>query len=114
MAGFVAVLIGAVLASACQMSYAADSFDDTVAPFLRQYCVGCHGAKKAEAHLNLSRMTDSIKASDTKVWEAVLKQLSQRTMPPDDQPQPTSKQIESVTGWIRDSLLTETWKGLTD
>ena len=32
-------------------------FTDVVRPFLRNYCVGCHGTEKQEAKLNLSGYT---------------------------------------------------------
>ena len=79
----------------------AAQYDRVVRPFLKQHCVRCHGAKTSEARLMLHRMTGNIAPSDAQVWEAVLAQLTQGAMPPDDEPQPAADDVEQVVAWIR-------------
>jgi len=70
---------------------AADApFAATLAPFLKSHCAKCHGGSSPEAELSLERYRDSAHIqTDYAVWEKVLKMLSERQMPPDDEPQPS-------------------------
>ncbi len=94
-----------LLATACHHSASADdSFDSTIVPFLKQHCVRCHGPKNSEARLSLHKMTSKIGPSETKIWEAVLTQLVDGTMPPEDQQQPGRDDATPVIRWIRETL----------
>lgn len=75
----------------------ADNYETVVAPFLKQHCVRCHGAKKQEARLSLQKLTASVSRADARVWEAVLTQLSEGTMPPEDEPRPSVDQVTTVS-----------------
>lgn len=97
------LFIGLILAMGTQ-HVTADEFESIVAPFLKQHCVRCHGAAKAEAKLSLHKITSKVGPSDTKVWEAVLMQVSKNAMPPKDEPRPEPSQKASVIHWIRDTL----------
>ena len=79
-------------------------FEAVVAPFLKQHCVRCHGAKTHESQLMLHKMIGKAGAADARVWEAVLAQLEERSMPPEDQPQPQAAEIQAVSAWIRETL----------
>src|SRR5262245_32750733 len=52
------------------------TFDESVLPFLKTYCVGCHGADKPKGDLDLSPFTtlESV-AKDHKRWALVLERL---------------------------------------
>lgn len=81
-----------------------DDFAATVAPFLKQHCVRCHGARKQEARLMLQRMTGVMAPADVRVWESVLAQLEAGDMPPKREPRPDPQQLAGVTQWIRSAL----------
>lgn len=56
---FSAVCVIAVLAASSSSSngFAADSFDQSIRPLLRDYCVTCHSTEKQEGELDLDRRT---------------------------------------------------------
>jgi hypothetical protein len=78
-------------------------FDDVVLPFLKEYCLGCHGAKKQEAKLNLSGFTSvAAVAKEPRVWETVLERLKSEEMPPEKaKKQPTVADRKAVLDWLQ-------------
>jgi hypothetical protein len=59
------------------------TYRDIVEPFLRTYCLECHGQPDPEADLDLSAYpTWDAAARDPRRWEAVLEQLQAKSMPP--------------------------------
>jgi hypothetical protein len=74
-------------------------------PLLETYCFKCHNTTKSKAGVNLERFrgTDSV-AHDPKTWEIVLAQLRDRTMPPENKPQPTDEQRDQLVSWIQQAL----------
>ncbi len=79
-------------------------FATKVKPFIDRYCVSCHGAKKQEASLDLSRVaTAAAVVKNAKEWEIVLDKLHAKEMPPEDaKKQPTSAERDEVVKWIRE------------
>jgi hypothetical protein len=78
------------------------SFVRDVAPFLKEFCVHCHGGDEPEAKLSLDRYGDSAKIqTDYEVWQKVLKMLSEGQMPPSDETQPNADQLKTVMGAIQ-------------
>ncbi|MEC9093261.1 MAG: DUF1592 domain-containing protein [Planctomycetota bacterium] len=76
-----------------------------VRPFLVKYCFRCHGNQKQEAELRLDRLgTDFAKQTDAETWHDVLKQLNLGEMPPENQDQPTAKELEAITGWLQNEM----------
>jgi hypothetical protein len=77
-------------------------FEEVVRPFLKGNCLGCHGAEKPKAKLDLSVYTTaSAVAKDHRVWEMVLERLGAGEMPPEKAPrQPTTRERQSVVDWI--------------
>ena len=100
----IVILTILLFASPTLRTAGASEFESRIAPFLKQHCVRCHGAKKAEAHLTLHKMTSKVGPSETKVWEAVMSQLSEGVMPPEDELQPTPDEKTSTLRWIRETL----------
>lgn len=93
-----------LLADAVELQSLENGFDETVKPFLKNYCLSCHGKTKQEAKLNLSSFT-SLKSvrNDLKHWELVLDRLSEGDMPPEDaNKRPAPAQYETVVKWIHD------------
>ena len=54
---FSAVCVIAVLAASSSNGFAADAFDQSIRPLLRDYCVTCHSTEKQEGELDLQRFT---------------------------------------------------------
>ncbi len=75
-----------------------------VQPFLKTFCVGCHGGQKPKANLNLQKwMNARSVAADALRLELVLEKLVDKTMPPkESRRNPSGKQREAVVQWIRE------------
>ena len=78
-------------------------FQSKVAPFLKAYCLGCHGDKRQEAKLTLSSYRSAESVSNAhQTWEIVLERLEANEMPPEDaKRRPKSDQRRSVIEWIK-------------
>lgn len=81
---------------------AAQEFSRDVKPFLKTYCLDCHGASEPEAKLDLSPF-DSPEAVGKahQTWEIILHRLEAGEMPPKDSDQPTKGQRYAVVNWIK-------------
>lgn len=101
------VSITCLLASALHSVRADDEFNASIAPFLRQHCIRCHGVRKQEGRLSLQKLTGKVARADRAVWQAILTQLNEGTMPPDSEPQPNSDEVNTVNKWIHDRLSTD-------
>jgi hypothetical protein len=79
-------------------------FAQVVQPFLKNYCLGCHGAEKPKAKLDLSGYNSAAAvAKKHRVWERVQERLEAGEMPPEKAPRhPTSHERRAVLDWIRD------------
>ncbi|HEY7311823.1 MAG TPA: DUF1592 domain-containing protein [Gemmataceae bacterium] len=79
-------------------------FSGRVRPFLERYCYSCHGAKKQEAELNLSRdATVAAVVKNLRHWELVLERLQAEEMPPEGaRRRPGREERAEVIAWIRD------------
>ena len=71
-------------------------------PFLREYCVACHGERKKEAKLDLGAYTSlAAVAKDHRVWERVSERLEAEEMPPEEaKRQPGAHERRAVIEWI--------------
>ena len=70
-------------------------------PFLAENCYGCHGHRRNRTDLNLEAF-ETLQAlqEDPGTWEKVLSKLQTGAMPPEDEPRPDPRALESVMGWI--------------
>ena len=78
-------------------------FRDSVAPFLKTYCLGCHGGEKPKGDLDLSAFTTAGSvASDLPRWDLVLEQLDAGSMPPAKaKAHPSADESRDVLAWIK-------------
>jgi hypothetical protein len=82
-------------------------FQKQVVPLLEKFCTECHGGAKKKAGLALDTFKGQAAAKvmkDRELWEKVIEKLEGREMPPDDRPQPSADEIETITTWIQQSL----------
>ncbi len=77
-------------------------FDQTVRPFVTQYCIGCHSGKNPAAQFDLKAYTsmDSV-TKDYPRWAQVLERLNANEMPPKPVPPPPAEARKNVMDWIR-------------
>ncbi|MCR9202671.1 MAG: DUF1587 domain-containing protein, partial [Planctomycetaceae bacterium] len=64
-----------------------------IQPLVRTYCVQCHGPTTQKGDVRLDRLA----TLDSAALRTVYEQLASRSMPPDDQPQPTSAERRKLT-----------------
>jgi hypothetical protein len=79
-------------------------FATRVQPFLQRYCFTCHGSKKQEGELDLSRdSTVAAIAKNARSWRRVLERLQAQEMPPEEAPRhPKPDERAAVIDWLRD------------
>ncbi len=78
-------------------------FATTVGPFVKTYCLDCHGNEQPKAKLNLSTYASAMDvAQNHQVWANVLERLNAAEMPPaDSERQPKAPQRQAVIDWIQ-------------
>ena len=88
-------VLGLVFAFSCFRITAEtrDTFQTEIEPRLKEYCISCHGEKKSKAGVNFASYTNAASLfRNPQMWEATIRQLEDRQMPPTDKPQPTLEQ----------------------
>lgn len=79
----------------------AAGFRDTVQPFFVANCVKCHGGKKTEGKLDLTKLGgDLASGKSADVWQAIADRMNAGEMPPESEKQPDPAAIKAVTGWV--------------
>lgn len=77
----------------------------TATALVEQYCLRCHGPTKAEHGLRLDGLSlDVTRPPIFAVWERVLRQLRNGTMPPDGEPRPEAAALASAEKEIAAAL----------
>jgi hypothetical protein len=87
----------------------ARQFDSEVRPFLKTYCVSCHGGAKPESDLDLSTFAtlESV-TKDHARWALVLDRLKAGDMPPEDaESRPTDESRIAIVNWIESARALE-------
>jgi hypothetical protein len=82
-----------------------DAFQERVYPLLQTHCFRCHGEKRKKGGVDLAHFNEAKSVyRDPKLWEKVLSQLNDRSMPPDEEPTPSAEDVEVITRWIEGAL----------
>ena len=85
-----------------QSQDAAPNFSQAGVVFLKKHCIECHSGEKPKAELSLAGFIDNASVvKKRKTWESVFKMIESGEMPPDDKPQPTSKEIQDFATLAR-------------
>ncbi|MEZ5940719.1 MAG: DUF1592 domain-containing protein [Planctomycetaceae bacterium] len=83
----------------------ANSFEQTLQPFLEAHCLSCHGEDEQEGDRRFDKLSKSIaNGNDLVDYEEILDQLQLGRMPPKDEKQPTSAERRRVTSWLVDRV----------
>jgi hypothetical protein len=80
-------------------------FDERFVPFIKEYCVSCHGGAKPKADLDFARLTreaDLLKGDVPA--RAILQHLKDRTMPPAKKPQPKDSERRAIVAGLEKLL----------
>jgi mono/diheme cytochrome c family protein len=78
------------------------AFKDQVTPFVKNYCVTCHGNRKSKGGVNFeSAVKYPGSAGFAKHWKNALTNVKAHDMPPDDaDKQPTDEERQMFVDWI--------------
>ena len=80
---------------------ASDSFDESVGGFFESHCNRCHDDKKQKGDFRLDELSKNFtKGEDSELWFEVMDRINSGEMPPEDETQPTEKEIEQVVNWL--------------
>jgi hypothetical protein len=76
-------------------------FEDTVKPYVAQYCVSCHSGASPAAQFDLSSYDSIAKVTaEFPRWALVGERLRAEEMPPKPMPRPPQDQTDKVMAWI--------------
>ena len=78
---------------------------ETMNPFLKSNCFRCHGPDKQQGKMRLDTL--SFQMDDDAIaqrWQDVLDALNAGDMPPEDEKQPTKKELTEVLATLTDGL----------
>jgi hypothetical protein len=83
-------------------------------PFLREYCLDCHGPGKQKGQVRFDDVSWEITDNDTaQRWQDVLDQLNGGDMPPEDATQPLNEELSAALDVLTAAVL-EAQNRLTD
>jgi hypothetical protein len=89
-------------------SASAPAAEDASRQILNKYCVSCHNARARTAATQSGVVLDtadlSTVASNSTLWEKVLRRLHAGTMPPQGAPRPDDGSYRTVTAFLEDEL----------
>ncbi|QDU25137.1 hypothetical protein ETAA8_01990 [Anatilimnocola aggregata] len=90
--------------SAKQAVAAPRGYDDVAQPFIKQYCLNCHGtAAKAGYRIDLIG-TDFSAASVADHWKELIDRVNVGEMPPKESPQPSAQETAAFVTWVNEQL----------
>jgi mono/diheme cytochrome c family protein len=69
-----------------------------------RYCVGCHNDAELAGDLAFDRLSRTDLGADAAVWESAIRKLRGHLMPPPGEPRPSAASVESLVGWVEQSL----------
>ncbi len=101
----VTIATGFSMIAAAEAPRGKGAYDKEVLPVLSQYCYDCHGDGMDKGHFTLDKHGDfSSLLKDYKFWETVREHVSTHVMPPENKPQPTIQQRDTIVKWIDDQV----------
>ena len=76
-------------------------FTRTVRPFLKTYCISCHGRQGPAAQMDLSGFTTmAALMQDGRRWSQILERLEAEEMPPEGARHPTPRERRAAVDWF--------------
>jgi hypothetical protein len=71
---------------------------------LESYCTRCHNAEDWAGGVAFDAMSPSAIPEDAKIWEAAMRKLRGRLMPPPGEKQPSQGEVDGFVSWMEGSL----------
>ena len=80
-------------------------FKKGIFPVLQEYCIKCHGNKKEKSDINFEKLSlDFTDSRVLEIWHEVLQVVNTGEMPPEDEKQLSSEDLELFAGWLTDKI----------
>jgi hypothetical protein len=79
---------------------AADQNEDVLQPFLKSYCIRCHGPQAQKADRRFDELSVAMSAENAELLQEILDQLNLAAMPPEDEKQPTEAELNRVVAHL--------------
>ncbi len=80
------------------------AFQQQVRPLLKQHCARCHNAEEMMSGIRVDHLDSAFDDRQLRLWQGIQRQVEQKTMPPEDQPQPTDAERRRLLEWISRGL----------
>jgi hypothetical protein len=100
----VALLAGAVLLSACQPTNDPQQAAAENWAAIGTYCIDCHNRDDLTADIAFDRLTADSVAHEPRIFEAAVRKLRGRMMPPPGSPQPDQPTVDALVAWLETNL----------
>lgn len=78
-----------------------DSFATHVQPLLAKYCYRCHNQEERESGIRVDHLDGSLPDRSLPLWQAIERNITDESMPPADEPQPTAGERKELEKWIQ-------------
>lgn len=94
-----------LLACLAPLPVTGEEFEKVMRPLLEAHCVNCHGVEEAKGDVTLAGRSGEITPESVELWERVLEQLVDGSMPPRKaRTRPTGEEREAAIAWIEKAL----------
>lgn len=79
----------------------------TAEPFFKKYCIACHGPdlQEGEFRVDQNLPNDFLNLTTKGHWGEVVNVLNSHEMPPEDEKQPSSREVSDVVDWITQQMV---------
>tara|TARA_B110000438_G_scaffold296249_1_gene340641 strand:+ start:3886 stop:7389 length:3504 start_codon:yes stop_codon:yes gene_type:complete len=92
-----------------------DQFTDSIEPYLKKFCVTCHGSKDPKGGLNLTAYkSDKTVIANFRRWNNITTFIQSGEMPPKGSPQPEIEENNAVVNTVNSLLIKEARKHAGD
>jgi hypothetical protein len=99
------LLLGWLAVPSARADAPKSAFQRDLKPVIDKYCLGCHGAKRPKAGIDLAKWKDDLAlVKDADLALRVAEAIEDRTMPPKDKPAPSESERQSACGAIESTL----------
>jgi len=79
-------------------------FQEQIKPLLGKYCLRCHDPDNMKSGIRVDHLDGSLEGRQAFLWKDIQKQLTDATMPPDDELQPAAEERRLLTDWVDDAI----------
>ena len=108
-ARLVALICTTVVFSCSQVCFAGTVVSTQLNSFLSDKCLHCHDAETRNGGVNIEKLLESStadsKTDDIDLWVKIDRALERKKMPPVDEEQPSSEELDAFQGWFHEQFI---------